>query len=71
MSEEESSSLVEGAASAFFDGGSAGKLGTGGYVCFDSVGDWYTGAALWYGHERATNNKAEASALRDLLVALT
>ena len=61
---------MEGASSSFFDGGSAGKLGTGGYVCFDAVGEWHMGAALWYGKDRATNNEAEAGALRDLLSAL-
>jgi ribonuclease HI len=52
---------------AFFDGGAAEKLGTGGFVVFDQTGKCATAWALFYGEELGTNNRAEARALQDLM----
>lgn len=52
---------------AFFDGGAAQKLGTGGFIVFGMSGECLVARALFYGEEITTNNKAEARALLDLM----
>lgn len=52
---------------AFFDGGAAKKLGTGGFVVYDGVGECITAQARYYGEGLPTNNKAEAKALEELM----
>ena len=53
----------EGVAVLTFDGGSAKKLGTGGYTCWLPSGQLATAQALWYGQEHCTNNEAELATL--------
>lgn len=43
----------------WFDGGSASKLGTGGFVVWDAEGRLLTAQAEWYGDSKTTNNEAE------------
>ena len=52
---------------AFFDGGAAQKLGTGGFIVFDAGGKCLRAQASYYGEELATNNRAEAKALEELM----
>jgi PAS domain-containing protein len=52
---------------AFFDGGAAKKLGTGGFVVFEPGGTCLTAQARYYGEELDTNNRAEAMALQELM----
>lgn len=60
---------IRGAAHAvaFFDGGAAQKLGTGGFVVYNGEGKCVTAQARFYGDELPTNNKAEAKALEELM----
>ena len=62
---------AEGAAIAYFDGGAAGKLGAGGYALFGGDGVCLFGRGSWYATGARTNNKAEASALFDLVTAVS
>lgn len=52
---------------AFFDGGAAGKQGTGGFVVFGTDEVCMVAHAMFYGENLGTNNRAEARALRDLM----
>lgn len=52
---------------AFFDGGAAKQLGTGGFIIFGSDGGCIAAQANFYGEEAATNNRAEIRALQDLM----
>jgi hypothetical protein len=55
---------LQGVAVLTFDGGSAKKLGTGGFTCWLPTGQLVTAQALWYGAERSTNNEAELATLK-------
>lgn len=55
------------AVTAYFDGGAAGKAGTGGFICLNGNGCLLFGKGRWCGKERATVNLAEMQALQDLL----
>ena len=54
-------------ATAFFYGGAAKKLGTGGFVVFGGDGRCVKEQASYYGEDTPTNNKAEAKALEELM----
>lgn len=54
----------------YFDGGSAGKQGTGGWIAFDPTGGVVAAHARWYGDDRPTVNSAEMQALEDALQGL-
>ena len=59
--------VADGAATAYFDGGVAVRLGAGGYAMFGGDGVCALGHGLWYGVSVHTNNKAEANTLHDLM----
>lgn len=48
-----------------FDGGAAGKTGTGGFLVWGPGAELLQARALWYGSGVSTNNVAEASAAID------
>ena len=52
---------------AFFDGGAASRLGTGGFIIFAGTGECVQVTARYYGEEFETNNKTEARALQELI----
>jgi ribonuclease HI len=52
---------------AFFDGGAAKKVGTGGFIVFSPEGECIRAQASFYGEELGTNNRAEARALQELM----
>jgi hypothetical protein len=52
---------------AFFDGGAAKKLGTGGFIVFGRDGMCLKAQASFYGETLGTNNRAEAKALEELM----
>ena len=52
---------------AFFDGGAASRLGTGGFIIFVGTGDCVQATACYYGEELEINNKTEARALQELM----
>lgn len=53
--------------SAYFDGGAASRLGTGGFVVFDGDGICVAAVARFYGDEVPTNNRAEVTALKECM----
>ena len=57
----------ESACAAFFDGGSAKRLGTAGYVCFKPDGTLWFGAGLVLPPHQRTNNAAELAACTALV----
>jgi hypothetical protein len=52
---------------AFFDGGAAKRLGTGGFCVFSGEGLCIHAQACYYGDLLETNNRAEAKALEQLM----
>jgi hypothetical protein len=52
---------------AFFDGGAAGKIGTGGFVVFGHEEHCLVAKASYYGELWNTNNRAELHALVQLM----
>lgn len=55
---------------AFFDGGSAGHVGTAGYVCYAPSGKLWFGAGVKLPTTQHTNNAAELAACTHLLLEL-
>ena len=62
--------MADGAAIGYFDGGAAGRLGTGGYAMFGGDEVCVLGHGLWYGVSAHTNSEAEANTLHDFMKAV-
>jgi hypothetical protein len=56
---------------AFFNGGAAGKVGTGGFIVFDNHESCVVAHVRHYGDEWNTNNRSEIHALQELMVWLS
>ena len=48
----------------YFDGNCANKLGSGGYVIYDTEGLQIEGVGVYYGLDARTNNEAEVETVR-------
>ena len=58
---------VDSACIAFFDGGSASRVGTAGYVCYKPDGSLWFGAGIMLPAHQCTNNSAELAACTALV----